>query len=381
MTGDDLLTAPSPPGRSWRDDIKVHPAADVFPMMSDDELDELAADIAKNGVQQPIVWLKDQLLDGRNRVAAVDRIPDEKRRDEILAAWQNGKNCIVFPFQPDPYGYVASANLHRRHLTAEQRREVTEKLVKAQPEKSDRAIAKMAKVSDKTVGAVRAKLEAGAEIPHHKSRVGADGVAQPATKPKTTPADPSPGLVRAMKAAADREAAVMGGSSHIAAPKARTSRGLKAEARLRAQAKIGFAALLHEELADTLEEVVRVLRNERTQIAEQIPLQKRVVLARGCMMALSVSLEDLRPIEAPVDNRAATASPAAPLAAAPTEPKPAKAKPDLGEKIVAALKAMPGLSRTALNAKTHAYGSQIDQAIETGLIVERDGALFARGAA
>src|SRR5438045_1950803 len=95
---------------SWRDQIKVHPAADLFPMMSDAELDELAADIAKNGVQQPIVWLGDQLLDGRNRVAAVHRIPDEKRREEIVARWQNGKSCIILPFEPDPYAYVTSAN-------------------------------------------------------------------------------------------------------------------------------------------------------------------------------------------------------------------------------------------------------------------------------
>jgi len=41
---------------------------------------------------------------------------------------------------------------------------------------------------------------------------------------------------------------------------------------------------------------------------------------------------------------------------------------------------VPGLSRTALNARTGAYGYQIEQAIETGMIIERDGALFAGGA-
>jgi hypothetical protein len=38
--------------QSWREGIKVHPAADMFPMMSETELDELAAD---------------RLFDGRNR--------------------------------------------------------------------------------------------------------------------------------------------------------------------------------------------------------------------------------------------------------------------------------------------------------------------------
>ena len=41
----------------------------------------------------------------------------------------------------DPYEYVLSANLHRRHLTAEQKREIIAKLLKAQPEKSNRTIA------------------------------------------------------------------------------------------------------------------------------------------------------------------------------------------------------------------------------------------------
>ena len=34
----------------WRDKYKVHPAADVFPMMSDEELAELGEDIKKNGL-------------------------------------------------------------------------------------------------------------------------------------------------------------------------------------------------------------------------------------------------------------------------------------------------------------------------------------------
>ena len=39
---------------SWRDQYKVHPAADVFPMMSDEELEALGDDIKKNGLRQPI---------------------------------------------------------------------------------------------------------------------------------------------------------------------------------------------------------------------------------------------------------------------------------------------------------------------------------------
>src|SRR5689334_9582180 len=70
-------------GQSWRDGIKIHPAADLFPMMGEAELDELSADIAKNGLQKPVEWFRDQLIDGRNRVAAIARIADEARREQL----------------------------------------------------------------------------------------------------------------------------------------------------------------------------------------------------------------------------------------------------------------------------------------------------------
>ena len=90
-------------------------------MMSDPELEELAAGIAKNELQQPIVYVRDELLDGRNRIAAIARIRDERRREEITKEVQEGKKSIVYPSLADPYGYVVSANLHRRHLTLKQK--------------------------------------------------------------------------------------------------------------------------------------------------------------------------------------------------------------------------------------------------------------------
>jgi hypothetical protein len=83
----------------------------------------------------------------------------------------------------DPYAYVISANLHRRHLTAEQKREIVAKVLKAQPGKSNRTVAKQTKADHKTVASVRAEKQATGEIPQLDKTVGADGKAR-TTAPK-----------------------------------------------------------------------------------------------------------------------------------------------------------------------------------------------------
>ena len=46
---------------TWRDTITVHPLADEYLMMSDAELEELAADIEENGQREPVLIA---LIDG-----------------------------------------------------------------------------------------------------------------------------------------------------------------------------------------------------------------------------------------------------------------------------------------------------------------------------
>jgi hypothetical protein len=169
---------------SWRDVIRTHPAAELFPLMSPGELKALGEDIRANGLSNPIVlWgsAPQMLIDGRNRLDAMELagLPTHDRVGLKVST-------RLAPSQKDPIDLVVSLNIHRRHLTGEQKRDLIEKLLKAKPEQSDRAIAGMAKVSDKTVGKVRDRLEAGAEIPHLDKRTGADGKAQPASKPKST---------------------------------------------------------------------------------------------------------------------------------------------------------------------------------------------------
>jgi hypothetical protein len=199
---------------NWRHDLSVHPAADLFPLMSEAELWELGEDIKKNGLQSPIIVISGSgidddgeeieqwyLLDGRNRLDAMALVgikleftsvgmivtndvtlagQKEDRFGREAGAYQGFREVET----DDPYSYVVSANLHRRHLTLEQKRELIAKLLKAKPKASDRQIGAMAKADGKTVAKVRGELEGRAEIPHDEKRTDSKGRKQPARKPK-----------------------------------------------------------------------------------------------------------------------------------------------------------------------------------------------------
>lgn len=95
-------------------DYRIHPAADLFPMMKDDELDALAADIKANGQQQPVAVHRDLVLDGRNRLEACRRA---------------GVSPIYQAVETDnPVAFVISANIHRRHLSTRQRAAIAAEL-------------------------------------------------------------------------------------------------------------------------------------------------------------------------------------------------------------------------------------------------------------
>lgn len=88
--------------------IKIHPAAELFPPMTDAEFQELKSDIAKNGCRVPITFWNGQLIDGRNRLRACQELGIEPWTDEL-------------DIEHDPWTYSISHNLHRRHLTTSQR--------------------------------------------------------------------------------------------------------------------------------------------------------------------------------------------------------------------------------------------------------------------
>jgi hypothetical protein len=178
----------------------------MFPRMRRDELRVLGEDIKMNGLTSPFaLWQADpksppQLLDGRNRLDAIELTIGEPLH---ITTWHGtvlieDSSHLLYDtrqVEGDPYAYVISANIHRRHLTAEQKRELIAKLIKATPEKSDRQIAETVKASPTTVGTVRAKMETKGEVSKLDTRTDAKGVKQPAkkqTKPQRPPAADKP---------------------------------------------------------------------------------------------------------------------------------------------------------------------------------------------
>jgi hypothetical protein len=172
---------------SWRDCINIHPAAELFPLMSESELRELGEDILKHGLCEGVALIdgsdgKRMLLDGRNRLDAMEmigvKLVSNGQPDWARIPFRNVKGA-------DPFAFVLSKNIHRRHLTAEQRRELIEELIKRQPEKSDRKIADEAKSNRNTVGRIRVQLEKAGDVSRSDTRTDRKGRKQAAHKSPT----------------------------------------------------------------------------------------------------------------------------------------------------------------------------------------------------
>ncbi|MEP0518535.1 MAG: MT-A70 family methyltransferase [Hyphomicrobiales bacterium] len=96
--------------------VRFHEFANLFPMLDGKPREELVADIAANGMQEPIVMMGPIILDGRNR---------------YMCARETGAEIKAVQFDgDDPLAFVISKNLKRRHMTESQRAMVAAKLAK-----------------------------------------------------------------------------------------------------------------------------------------------------------------------------------------------------------------------------------------------------------
>jgi hypothetical protein len=91
-----------------KSEFKIHPAADLFPMMTPSRLDEMAQDIGANGQRFPVMIWRGQVIDGRNRLKACElagQNPWTQKCDKDFAS------------EEQVIRYIISVNLQRRNLS------------------------------------------------------------------------------------------------------------------------------------------------------------------------------------------------------------------------------------------------------------------------
>lgn len=125
----------------------VHPAANLFPMMSTEELDALIADVDAHGFINSVKITDDLLvIDGRNR---------------LVASLVIGLDVRLERHNPlDPISYVLGENLHRRNLSAGQKALVgveAEKLYAAEAKKKQ--LSTLRQNQNSTVGTIPSHRE------------------------------------------------------------------------------------------------------------------------------------------------------------------------------------------------------------------------------
>jgi N6-adenosine-specific RNA methylase IME4 len=89
-------------------EYQFHEVANIFPLMSDEELGALTQDIKANGLHEAICMHGDKIIDGRNRYRACLAAGVEPH----YRHWDGVGSLVT---------YIISLNLHRRHLTSSQR--------------------------------------------------------------------------------------------------------------------------------------------------------------------------------------------------------------------------------------------------------------------
>jgi hypothetical protein len=178
--------------------LPIHPMALLVPPPTDDEQHRLNADVGKHGIKVPVVLFvvgpgikgtpaATYLGDGISRLTALVEsgleVLDE--RGHLHPAIPR----IEMKIKPDTdvLALVLSLNAHRRHLTREQREQLIEARIKANPEKSDRQIAKEIDASHDKVRRVRKKVEGRDATASRRTVVDTKGRAQPVKKAKPLP--------------------------------------------------------------------------------------------------------------------------------------------------------------------------------------------------
>jgi hypothetical protein len=163
------------------------PFADSMEPLTPEERAALTADIRANGITYAVVVTDDnEVIDGHNRLEIATELGIADVPVKVLTELTPGQKRER----------AEDLNLHRRHLDRDQMRKVVARRLVADPTRSNRDIGTSVGVDDKTVGKVRAGLEATAEIPQLAATRGRDGKMRTTTRKPKAVAGPPPSAPR-----------------------------------------------------------------------------------------------------------------------------------------------------------------------------------------
>ena len=92
-------------------ECEIHPAASIFPLVEGTRFQSLVDSIEVHGVQNPIVCSGNVVLDGRNRLRAVEKLRNEGKAVDLPAIqWSS-------PSGMTETQWITAQNLDRRHLS------------------------------------------------------------------------------------------------------------------------------------------------------------------------------------------------------------------------------------------------------------------------
>jgi hypothetical protein len=133
------------------DNLLAHDLASLMDLIEGRAFEDLKADIAKQGILQPIVLFEGKILDGRNRYRAAKAVGHKFVGANFEAFDGNAEAAEA---------YVFSVNAQRRQMTNAQKVAVIERLIRKYPEDSNRKIAaRSGFTSHSQVASVRERME------------------------------------------------------------------------------------------------------------------------------------------------------------------------------------------------------------------------------
>lgn len=142
----------------------------MVPELTEIEFEALKASIREAGrIMVPVVVTSEgKIIDGKGRVRAAEELKITDYPREVVHLDAEGARLLRL-----------SMNCVRRHLSAEQKREIVKATLRATPDLSNNYLGELTGVDGKTVALVREELEATEEFPKLTAFRGKDGKTRP----------------------------------------------------------------------------------------------------------------------------------------------------------------------------------------------------------